>query len=122
MGRLPIDLRDFKAGRTVSTDTHKAMIDTTSSVLHQRVGEYLENVSVFIEPMLIKHLNENGIAHVDLEKLKSALVDLGYERKRRVVEGCGKAQLPVWQPCAKRARAITEEEAVAIYKAKNVGF
>ncbi|MDO9419962.1 MAG: DUF5906 domain-containing protein [Herminiimonas sp.] len=114
---LSIDLTDFKRGEHVSTPTHKAMIENSTSVLYQSIKEYTDEKPIFVEGMLNDSLISSGVKFPNPDKVKAALSALGYERKRRVVEGCNPSKIYVLQPRSiQKARALTDKEALAIAK------
>lgn len=117
-----VDLTDFVPGYTVKTETHAKMVGLSASVLETRIAEYVEDAPIFHNGTLLTYLAENGYRNPNPEHIKMIMATLNYESKRRKIEGGGEKQYALWQPVAKRSRALTSDEIEAIKTALHLTF
>ena len=116
------DLAGFDLGRCPETETYRLMAEASESQLEQHIGDFLEDNGgqpIFHQKMLTDHLQRQGMSSVAPDVLKAKLADLNYVNKRRPIDGKDER---VWQPMAKRSRAINETETAAILRAVGRSF
>jgi len=119
---LSVPLTDFKRGQHISTDAHKVMIEGSTSALNELIRDYVEDRQTFVEGMLHEHLRNNGIKFIDMDKVKAALGNCGYVKKRREVKGSEK-RIYLWQPSTgQKAQSLTDKELKDILKFTSLSF
>jgi hypothetical protein len=113
--------KPFNAFSIPQTPTLMAMIDSSRSVLGKLIERYVEDLPCFHMNQLYTYLKANNISSPNLDAIEAVLRKLKYGDKRRVVPGCGDAQVDIWvpppPPGKKNTRKVTELEAEAIARA-----
>jgi hypothetical protein len=109
------DLRRFKPGSTIQTDTLKRMIGLTATDLNAVLQCIVERNPFFHNEFLLAELNRMGHGMVSAERIRRAMSRLQFEQRRRAVPGCRSKQVNVWQQCSShRNRKLTPREVQAI--------
>jgi len=110
--------KPFNAFSIPQTPTLLEMIDAGRSATGTLIEGYVADKPCFHMNQLFAYLKGNNVQHPSLDTVTKILKALGYNDKRRIVDGCGPKQIDVWVPPAppgkKKTRLITAEEAAEI--------